>query len=41
MAKVFANSGKPNPTPQSAASDVDLHCLPVTLFGGLLQTKID
>ena len=33
MAKLFANSGEPNQTPQNAASDLDLHCLPITLLG--------
>ena len=31
MAKLFANSGDPDQTPHSAASDLGLHCLPVTL----------
>ena len=31
MAKVFANSGDPDQTPPSAASDLGLHCLPITL----------
>ena len=29
MAKLFANSGEPDQTPCSAASDLDLHCLPI------------
>ena len=33
MAKVFANSEDPHQTPHSAASDLGLHCLPVTLLG--------
>ena len=33
MAKLFANSGDPDQTPHSAASDLGLHCLPVTLLG--------
>ena len=33
MAEVFANSEDPNQTPHSAASDLGLHCLPVTLLG--------
>ena len=33
MAKPFANSGDPDQTPRSVASDLDLHCLPVTLLG--------
>ena len=32
MAKLFANSGDPDPTPRSAASDLGLHCLPSTLL---------
>ena len=33
------NSVDPDQTPLSAASDLSLHCLPVTLFWSL-QTKI-
>ena len=32
-AELFANSGDPDQTPHSAASDLDLHCLPKTRFG--------
>ena len=32
MAKPFANSGEPDQTPRSAASDLGLHCLPITLL---------
>ena len=32
MAKLLANIGDPDQTPHSAASDLDLHCLPVTLL---------
>ena len=32
MAKVFANSEEPDQAPRSAASDLGLHCLPVTLL---------
>ena len=32
MAKLFANSGDPDQTPHSAASDPGLHCLPLTLL---------
>ena len=32
MAKLFANSGDPDQTPRSAASDLGLPCLPVTLL---------
>ena len=33
MAEVFANSEDPDQTPRSAASDLGLHYLPVTLLG--------
>ena len=33
MAKLFANSGDPDQMPHSAASDLGLHCLPITLLG--------
>ena len=32
MGKLFANSGNPDKTPHSAASDLGLHCLPSTLL---------
>ena len=32
MAKLFANSGDPDQTPHSAASDLGLHCLKITLL---------
>ena len=32
MVKLFANSGDPDQTPRSAASDQGLHCLPITLL---------
>ena len=32
MGKLFSNSEDPDQTPHSAASDLDLHCLPVTLL---------
>ena len=32
MAKLFANSGGPDQTPRSAASDLGLHCLPITFL---------
>ena len=32
MAKLFANSGDPDQTPHFAASDLGLHCLPITLL---------
>ena len=33
MIELFANSGDPDQTPRSAASDLGLHCLPITLLG--------
>ena len=33
MAKLFANSQDPDQMPRSAASDLGLHCLPITLYG--------
>ena len=33
MAKLFANSEDPDQMPQNAASDLGLHCLPITLLG--------
>ena len=36
MAKLIANSGDPDQTPCSAASDPSLHCLPIYAFKGLL-----
>ena len=33
MAERFANSGDPDQTPRSAASDLGLHCLPVSPLG--------
>ena len=32
MAKLFANSGDPDQTPRSAASDLGLHCLPIIVL---------
>ena len=32
MANLFANSGDPDQMPHSAASDLGLHCLPMTLL---------
>ena len=32
MAKLFVNSGDPDQTPRSAASDRGLHCLQITLL---------
>ena len=33
MVELFANSGNPDQMPCSMASDLDLHCLPITLLG--------
>ena len=33
MFEIFANSGDPDQTPRSAASDLGLYCLPITLLG--------
>ena len=33
MARLFANSGDPDQLPFSAASDLDLHSLPINLLG--------
>ena len=33
MAKPFANSGGPDQTPRSAASNLFLHCLPINHLG--------
>ena len=33
MAKLFANSGDPDQTLHSTASDPNLHCLPTTFLG--------
>ena len=32
MVELFANSGDPDQTPHSAASDLGLHCLPIILL---------
>ena len=32
MVELFANSGDPDQMPHSAASDLGLHCLPITLL---------
>ena len=37
MVKLFANSGDPDQTPHSAASDLGLHCLPITHLGNGLK----
>ena len=33
MVELFADSGDPDQTPRSAASDLGLHCLPISLLG--------
>ena len=32
MVELIANSGDPDQTPQNAASDLGLHCLPITVL---------
>ena len=44
MVELFANSGDPDQTLRSMASDLGLHCLPVTVngsavFNGLVQNE--
>ena len=42
MVELFANSGYPDQTSRSAASDLGLHCLPVTLLGvSIVQCAIN
>ena len=38
MVELFANSGDPDQMLHSVASDLGLHCLPITLFGGFQTT---
>ena len=38
MSKPFANSGDPDQMLHSAASDLGLHCMPITLFKSLQTT---
>ena len=33
MVELFTNSGYPDQTPCSSASDLGLHCLPITRLG--------
>ena len=33
MVELFSNSGGPDQTPRSAASDLGLHCWPVPVYG--------
>ena len=40
MVEIFANSGDPDQTPHSVASDQGLHCLPITLLGVSRQQYI-
>ena len=39
MGKLFANNGDPDQTPHSAASDLGLHCLLITLLFSFLAEK--
>ena len=45
MVELFAKCADPDQTPQSAASDLGLHCLQVTLLGvaslQLVKTEAD
>ena len=41
MAKLFANSGDPDQTSHSAASDLHLHCLSITHLRSRLQRVKD
>ena len=41
MAEVFANSKDPDQTPRSAASDLGLHCLQITLLGVSRLQRVD
>ena len=39
MVELFANSGDPDQMPHSVASDLGLHCLPISLLGvSILQS---
>ena len=40
MVELFANSGDPDQMPCSVASDLSLHCLPVTHFGGSSPQRV-
>ena len=40
MAKLFANSGDLDQMPHSAASDLGLHCLPITCLGSTDYNKL-
>ena len=40
MIKLFASNGDPDQTPRSAAPDLGLQRLPITLLGGL-QTSMN
>ena len=40
MVALFANSGDPDETSRSAASDLGLHCLPNMLLGFSPQTQL-
>ena len=39
MAKLFANNGDPDQILHSEASDLGLHCLPITHLGSLKWVK--
>ena len=40
MVELFANSGDPDQMPHSAASDLGLGCVPVTLLGGIFDGNL-
>ena len=41
MAVLFANSGDPDQTPHSVASELGLHCLPITLLRQATVAQLD
>ena len=41
MFELFANSEDPDQTPRSAASDLGLHCLPITILGISRQQRVN
>ena len=41
MVELLANSGDPDQTPRSAASDLGLHCLPVTRLGSSVFNELN
>ena len=41
MVELLANSGDPDQTPRSAASDLGLHCLPVIRLGSSVFNELN